>query len=56
MDFTQDEKKFLLQVVTEHLDSFKKDAEKVMDQPDPAFYAGELRYEEFLERLLKKLK
>lgn len=56
MNLTADEKKFLADLLDHHLQDFKKEAATVTDYPHPSFYAGEVRYVDFLEALLKKLK
>jgi hypothetical protein len=54
MNLTKDEKDFLAYLTREELKKFEKDEESVIFEP-PSFLALEERYEEFLERLLKKL-
>jgi len=53
MELTLDEKKVLKQLVDEHLEEVKKN-EQLANTP-PAFLAGEVKYEEFLTHLKKKL-
>ncbi len=56
MGFSDKEKKLLKILVQNELDSLKEEGETVFIVEDyPGFLAGEEKYEEFLETLLKKL-
>ena len=56
MSFDTNEKKLLKTLVQKELETLKAEGETVFIVEDhPDFLAGEERYEEFLERLLKKL-
>lgn len=56
MSFTEKEKKFLKVLVKKELDALKEEGETVLIVEDhPDFLAGEEKYEDFLENLLKKL-
>lgn len=56
MVFDDKERKLLKLLVEKELETLKAEGESVFISEDyPDFLAGEERYEEFLERLLKKL-
>jgi hypothetical protein len=55
MSFTEDEKKLLKLLVKKELESVDAEGKTVLIEDNPSFLATEERYEEFLERLLKKL-
>ena len=53
MEFTKEEKEVLKYVIKQHLEEVKKN-EQMLNQP-PILLAAEVRYDEFLSNLLKKL-
>ena len=53
MEFTKEEKEVLRKIVERELEDIKKD-ENLRDQP-LTILAAEIKYDEFLERLKKKL-
>ena len=56
MSFDEKEKKLLKLLVEKEIESLQAEGETVFISEDhPNFLAGEEKYEEFLERLLKKL-
>lgn len=56
MSFTEKERKLLKALVQNELDSLKTEGNTVLIVEDhPDFLAGEDKYEDFLENLLKKL-
>ena len=55
MSFTEDDKKLLKILVKKELDEFRAEGKTVFIEDNPGFLALEERYEEFLEKLLKKL-
>lgn len=56
MSFTENEKKLLKTLVQNELKALKEEGKTVFIVEDhPDFLAGEEKYEDFLENLLKKL-
>ncbi|MFH1668559.1 MAG: hypothetical protein ABIA62_01385 [Candidatus Woesearchaeota archaeon] len=55
MIFTPDERKLFTLLVQKELDTFKEEENTFVTQDNPGFLALEDKYEEFLEKLLKKL-
>lgn len=53
--FTKQEKEFLRQLVKEKLKKFEHEAYEQIFTEQPPLLAAELRYDEFLKNLLKKL-
>ncbi|MFC1728629.1 hypothetical protein ACFLZ7_04185 [Nanoarchaeota archaeon] len=51
-----EEKKVLASLVEKHIDDIKEDEAKIIQLDHPAFLSGEIKYEEFLKKLLEKLK
>jgi len=56
MKLTKQEHEFLLELVKHQLDSVVKERKTIIAFPNPAFFAGEQKYEAFLADLVKKLK
>ncbi len=54
MNLTKDEKDLLTYLTRQELKKLEEDDKSIIFEP-PSFLALEERYEEFLERLLKKL-
>jgi hypothetical protein len=55
MSFTEDERKLLKMLVKKEMADLKEEGKTVITDDNPGFLALEEKYEEFLERLLKKL-
>ena len=55
MELTQEEKDYLKHIVKTALQKFKEEESTIIVDNPPAFVAGELGFEQFLEQLLKKL-
>lgn len=55
MEITADERKLLKLLVQKELEEFRKEGDTVINEDNAAFPAIEERYEEFLEKLLKRL-
>jgi len=55
MKVTKQEHEFLLGLVKHQLESVVKARKTIISFPNPAFFAGEQKYEEFLADLVKKL-
>lgn len=52
----EEEKKVLASLVKKHLEIIKEDKSKIIQLDYPGFISGEVKYEEFLKKLLEKLK
>jgi len=55
MGFTSDEAKLLKLLVQKELESLNDEGKTMLVEDNPVFMALEDKYEEFLEKLLKKL-
>ncbi|MBU2561380.1 MAG: hypothetical protein KKD17_03715 [Nanoarchaeota archaeon] len=55
MELTDDERKLLKLLVKKELEEFRQEGKTVINYDNAAFPALEERYEEFLEKLLKRL-
>jgi len=55
MTFTDNEKVFLKEMVKQTLEKVKKEESTIVHHEKVSFLAAEEKYEDFLERLLKKL-
>ena len=55
MTLTDNEKAFLHDLVKRALEDVKKEGDTVIHHTTPQFLAAEEKYEDFLEKLLKKL-
>lgn len=51
-----EEKKVLASLVKIHLEMIKEDGSKIIQLDHPGFLSGEVKYEEFLKKILEKLK
>ena len=54
--FTELEREYLRKLVQKDLERFKSEEEDILSDMSPAFLKGEKEYEEFLKKLIEKLK
>jgi hypothetical protein len=55
MSLTEEEKKLLRTLVQHEINAFRKEGKAIVVEDNPGFLALEETYDEFLERLLKKI-
>ncbi len=53
---TREEKNVLSSLIKKHIEEIKEDESKIIQFDSPVFLSGEVKYRQFLNNLLKKLK
>lgn len=55
MQLSEEEKKVVKSLIEKELKKFEKEEEQTIRDSTPKFFAAEIKYDEFLKKLLKKL-